>query len=511
MKNRTPEAARPCRRVSVWSAAACCRFLLGGTAKPGRCRPACRQAAATCRRTVRGSARAPACCRRRPPRSVRPRSAGFQPAVSRTSSRPRRAVRRAPAGWKPALRQTGSLRYASTHRRLPAFGIRYLASGIRHPASGIWHLASAPTPQRRPVGALQTLREVGRRCAGAAHPAARQRGPTDSAGKPAHSKRCATDRAFDPRASVWSAAACCRFFLREARPTRPSSAATCHRPGSASARTRARRQRRPPRSVRPRSAGFQPAVSRTSSRPRRAVRRAPAGWKPALRQTGSLRYASTHRRLPAFGIRYLASGIRHPASGIWHLASAPTPQRRPVGALQTLREVGRRCAGAAHPAARQRGPTDSAGKPAHSKRCATDRAFDPRASVWSAAACCRFFLREARPNPAVVGLPAGRQRPPAAARFGGAPAPPRAADGAPRGRSGLVAQVSNLLYRGLPVGPGGRYAAHRRVGNPRYGRLEVCATPAPIAASAARPSRRAPARTAGRRVDGAGRPGTLGA
>jgi hypothetical protein len=34
-----------------------------------------------------------------------------------------------------------------------------------------------------------------------------------------------------------------------------------------------------------------------------------------------------------------------------------------------------------------------------------------------------------------------------------------------------VAQVSNLLYRGLPVGK-----AALKVGNLRYGRLEICAT-----------------------------------
>ncbi|PWU12726.1 MAG: hypothetical protein C5B50_20905 [Verrucomicrobia bacterium] len=45
-----------------------------------------------------------------------------------------------------------------------------------------------------------------------------------------------------------------------------------------------------------------------------------------------------------------------------------------------------------------------------------------------------------------------------------------------------VAQVSNLLYRRLPVGWPGKFwallelAARVRIGNPRYSRLEICAT-----------------------------------
>jgi hypothetical protein len=239
-----------------------------------------------------------------PPPSVRPRSAGFQPAVSPTSSRPRRSVRRAPAGWQPAIQQTRGLRYdvGATPPGEPPTALDFR---IRHLESGI--------PILTPPYSILTPDWVGRRCAGAAHPAARQRGPTYSAGKPAHSKRCATDRAFDPRTSVWSAAACCRFLLggtayqavvgSNLLPTRLGERPRPRVPLTA-----------PPPSVRPRSAGFQPAVSPTSSRPRRSVRRAPAGWKPAIQQTRGLRYASTHRRLPAFGIRYLASGIWHPAS-----------------------------------------------------------------------------------------------------------------------------------------------------------------------------------------------------
>jgi hypothetical protein len=43
----------------------------------------------------------------------------------------------------------------------------------------------------------------------------------------------------------------------------------------------------------------------------------------------------------------------------------------------------------------------------------------------------------------------------------------------------LVAQAASLLYRRLPVGPDERFAQSRRVGNPRYGRPEVCATGPP--------------------------------
>jgi len=55
------------------------------------------------------------------------------------------------------------------------------------------------------------------------------------------------------------------------------------------------------------------------------------------------------------------------------------------------------------PATPQRGPTDSAGQPAHSRRFATDRALDSRVSVWSAAACCRFSAPGGTAYRAVLG------------------------------------------------------------------------------------------------------------
>ena len=82
-----------------------------------------------------------------PPTALPPsaRSAGCQPAVSPTSSRPQPVVCPAPAGWKPAIRQTRGLRYG----------------------------------------------------------AAPQRGPTDSAGQPAHCPRFVVEGAPVLRGSVW--------------------------------------------------------------------------------------------------------------------------------------------------------------------------------------------------------------------------------------------------------------------------------------------------------------------
>jgi hypothetical protein len=83
---------------------------------------------------------------------------------------------------------------------------------------------------------------------------------------------------------------------------------------------------------------------------------------------------------PASGIRHQASAIRHPVSGIRHPSSPSS--------LLTSDSVGRRCVGAIHPAAPQRGPT---------------------ARQRLECGCLLPISAGRTANLAVVGLPAGRQ------------------------------------------------------------------------------------------------------
>jgi hypothetical protein len=196
----------------------------------------CRAVPRPWRRLDSGSARAPACLRRRlavgtgapsiptglggAPPEVGRRCAGAAPgrAAARPyrkrhspGRRPRRCWARrslappevAPAGTQPG--PTGLCCVAPRPwRRLDSGSARAHACLRRRLAVG----TGAPC---NPTGLGGAPPEVGRRCAGAVQAAAPQRGLTESAGKPAHSTRFATDRAPAPRTSVWSAAACCRF------------------------------------------------------------------------------------------------------------------------------------------------------------------------------------------------------------------------------------------------------------------------------------------------------------
>jgi len=62
--------------------------------------------------------------------------------------------------------------------------------------------AGAPPRTSESTGKAVHYDWVGRRCVGVAHPAATQRGPTESAGKPAHSTRFAIDQALALRSAA---------------------------------------------------------------------------------------------------------------------------------------------------------------------------------------------------------------------------------------------------------------------------------------------------------------------
>jgi len=156
-------------------------------------------------------------------------------------------------------------------------------------------------------------------------PAAPQRGPTDSAGKPAHSIRSAIHGALDRRASVWTAAACGRFSTLASGLPSPASGSSLL----------------PPR--------FSLLTSDWAGRrcvgaDRRPGRSPALPTAPASRRTPyAPRFTGRSIHAPAFGLRPLATAFRSspPASGI---RPPPLP---PHSSLLTSAWVGRRCAGAA--------------------------------------------------------------------------------------------------------------------------------------------------------------------
>jgi hypothetical protein len=227
------------------------------------------------------------------------------------------ASRRTPDAWRgraPLRRRRPSGRAAARPYLTAAFGVRQLAaaffsgwyglpsrgrqrpstvrerrrprpiwaSGFRAPGGSGNRVPATEslrhaTRQRRRAGARQTLHEVGRRCAGAAPPAAPQRGP-------ATRQRWECGRLlplFSPVGSAYQAVVGSDHL---------PSGSTC-------------------------------VLARFGPR----AFRAPGGSGNRVPATESLRHAAR--------------------------------QRRRAGARQTLHEVGRRCAGAAPPAAPQRGPT----------------------------------------------------------------------------------------------------------------------------------------------------------
>jgi hypothetical protein len=119
-------------------------------------------------------ARRPKAPASRPACAKRSRQAGALHALRKVGRRCVGAAHTAAAQRGPTARQRldcGRLRplFPASHR---TFGIRlrYPASGIRHPASVF--------PRLTPHSSLLTSDSVGRRCVGAAHTAAAQRGPT---------------------------------------------------------------------------------------------------------------------------------------------------------------------------------------------------------------------------------------------------------------------------------------------------------------------------------------------
>jgi hypothetical protein len=212
-------------------------------------------------------------------------------------------------------------------------------------------------------------------------------------------------------------------------------------------------------------------------------------------------------RHPVSGIRHQPSGIRCPASGVRLLS--------PHSSLLTSNSVGRRGAGAAHPAADREGagldgvsPHRRVLRPGRSPALPDCAATQRGSTARQRLECGRLLPLSVLGGMACQAV-GGGDLPPTGSGSDRAPACRRRR---PRRQPCLVAQVSNLPYHRLPVGPGERFARPRRVGNPRDSRPEVCATSVPSAGTqpgptglcraAARPYRKH--RQAGLRYQGSG-------